>query len=151
MKRNQTTIGVLALLALAATVSSTRAASLPGTPAQDGKVQQAEEKTKEAAEKTKDAVVKGTTVAVDKTKDALSKTGEVMTDAWVTTRVHARFVDESLLKDSDISVDADNHIVTLRGTVRTKAGRTRAVNIAKTTEGVHSVVNHLTIGPKRAA
>jgi len=109
----------------------------------------AQEKVKEGAEKTKDAVVKGTTVAVDKTKDALSKTGEVMTDAWVTTRVHQRFVGENLLKNSDISVDTDQHVVTLKGTVLTSAGRRRATTVAKGTEGVHSVVNHLTIGPKK--
>ena len=106
------------------------------------------DKTKDGAEKTKDAVVKGTTVAVEKTKDGLSKTGEVMTDAWITTRVHARFVDESLLKDSDISVDTSKHVVTLTGTVMGAAGRTRATTVARGTEGVHLVVNRLTIGPK---
>src|SRR5450759_5249488 len=75
------------------------------------------EKTKDGAEKTKDAVVKGTKITAEKTKDGLSKTGEVMTDAWITTRVHARFVDEDLLKDSDISVDTSRHVVTLKGTV----------------------------------
>lgn len=109
----------------------------------------AQDKVKEGAEKTKDAVVKGTTVAVDKTKDALSKTGEVMTDAWVTTRVHQRFVSENLLKDSDISVDTDKHVVTLKGTVTTAAGRRRATTVAKGTEGVRTVVNRLTIGPKK--
>jgi hyperosmotically inducible protein len=109
----------------------------------------AQDKVTEGAEKTKDAVVKGTTVAVDKTKDALSKTGEVMTDAWVTTRVHQRFVGESLLKASDISVDSDKHVVTLTGTVMNLAGRRRATAVAKGTEGVRSVVNHLTIGPKK--
>jgi hyperosmotically inducible protein len=109
----------------------------------------AQEKVKEGAEKTKDAVVKGATVAVDKTKDALSKTGEVMTDAWVTARVHQRFVGENLLKDSDISVDSDKHVVTLAGTVTNLAGRRRATAVAKGTEGVRSVVNHLTIGPKK--
>jgi hyperosmotically inducible protein len=109
----------------------------------------AQEKVKEDAVKTKDAVVKGTTIAVDKTKDALSKTGEVMTDAWVTTRVHQRFVGEDLLKASDISVDTDKHVVTLKGTVTTSSGRRRATTVAKGTEGVHSVVNHLTIGPKK--
>jgi hyperosmotically inducible protein len=106
------------------------------------------EKTKDGAVKTKDAVVKGTKIAVEKTKDGLSKTGEVMTDAWITTRVHARFVDEDLLKDSDISVDSSKHVVTLTGTVMGRAGRTRATRVAKGTEGVHRVVNRLTIGPK---
>jgi hyperosmotically inducible protein len=106
----------------------------------------AQEKIKEAAATTKDAVVKGAKVAAAKTKDGLSKTGEVMTDGWITTRVHSRFVGEPLLKDSDISVDTDNHVVTLKGTVKSRTGRTKAGNIAKHTEGVHRVVNRLTIG-----
>ena len=110
----------------------------------------AAEKTKEGADKTKDAVVKGAKIAAEKTRDGLSKTGEVMTDGWITTRVHSRFVGEDLLKGSDISVDTDNHVVTLRGTVVGRAGRTKAGNIARQTEGVHRVVNRLTIGSKRA-
>jgi BON domain len=108
----------------------------------------AQEAIKEGAEKTKDAVVKGTKVAVEKTKEGLSKTGEVMTDSWITTRIHERFVGEDLLKDSDISVDTSKHVVTLKGTVIGKAGRARATAVARGTEGVRSVVNRLTIGPK---
>ena len=106
------------------------------------------EKTKEGAVKTKDAVVKGAKITGKKTKEGLSKTGEVMTDAWITSRVHARFVNEDLLKDSDIRVDTDKHVVTLTGTVMGRAGRTKATSIAKQTEGVHRVVNRLTIGAK---
>lgn len=105
---------------------------------------------KTGAEKTKNAVVTGATVATEKTKEGVSKTGEVMTDGWITTRVHQRFVDESLLKDSDISVDTDKHVVTLKGTVITLAGRRRATRVALRTEGVHRVVNRLTIGPKKS-
>ena len=100
------------------------------------------------AQKTKDAVVKGVTVATDKTKEALSKTGEVMTDEWITGRVHARFVGEDLLKDSNISVNTRKHVVTLKGTVMGRAGRTKAGSVALRTEGVRRVVNHMTIGPK---
>jgi hyperosmotically inducible periplasmic protein len=107
------------------------------------------EKTKDDAEKTKDAVVKSAKVVAGKTKDGVSKTGEVMTDAWITTRVHERFIGEDLLKDSDISVVTSKHVVTLKGTVMARAGRTRATSIARHTEGVHRVVNRLTIGPKR--
>jgi osmotically-inducible protein OsmY len=130
---------LLALMTLAPAPESAGAAPAFQTTA---------EQPKNGAEKTKDAVVKGTKVAVDKTKDGLSKAGEVMTDAWVTTRVHARFVDEDLLKDSDIKVDSHKHVVTLTGTVMGTAGRTRATSVAKGTEGVHRVVNRLTIGPK---
>ena len=99
--------------------------------------------------KTKDAVVTTSQTVADKTMDGLSKTGEVMTDAWVMTRVHGRFVDEALLKDSDISVSSTKHVVTLKGTVMTRpAGRTKAGTVALGTEGVHKVKNQLTIGPK---
>jgi hyperosmotically inducible protein len=124
---------VIALLAFSAPLS-TPATAAPQT----------------VAEKTKDAVVKGATVATEKTKEGLSKTGEVITDEWITTRVHARFVGEALLKNSDISVDVSKHVVTLTGTVMGRAGRTKAGNIARRTEGVHRVVNQLTIGSKRA-
>ena len=107
------------------------------------------EKTKDGADKTKDAVVKGAKVATKKTKEGLSKSGDVMTDAWITTRVHARFVDEDLLKGSDISVETEKHVVTLKGTVMGRAGRARATSVATQTEGVHRVLNRLTIGPKR--
>ena len=90
----------------------------------------------------------GTKGVIEKTKDGLSKTGDVMTDGWITTRVHQRFVNEDLLKGSDISVDTSKHVVTLKGTVTGRAGRARAATVAKGTEGVRRVVNRLTVGPK---
>ncbi|MGH9140511.1 MAG: BON domain-containing protein [Vicinamibacterales bacterium] len=100
---------------------------------------------KEGAEKTKEGAAK----VADKTKDGVSKTGEVITDGWITTRVHSKFVGEDLLKDSDINVDTKDHVVTLSGTVMSAAGRARAVAQAKDVEGVHQVIDRLTIGPKR--
>ena len=132
-------VPVVALMTLAPAHLSARATPAPQTVV---------DQTKDGAEKTKDAVVKGTKIAADKTKDALSKTGEVMTDGWITTRVHERFVGEDLLKDSDISVDSRKHVVTLKGTVMGRDGRLKAAAITKDTEGVHHVVNRLTIGPK---
>lgn len=96
------------------------------------------EKTKEAGEKTGEAVKKG-----------VSKTGEAITDGWITTRVKADFAREDALKNSDVHVETNDHVVTLTGTVLTAAGRTRAVAIAKGIEGVSSVVDKLTIGPKK--
>lgn len=134
---------VVALLALL-TVATTHVPA--GAPLAS---QTVVEKTKEGAAKTTDAVVKGARIVAGKTTDGLSKTGEVMTDGWITTRVHARFVDEDLLKDSDISVKTNDHVVTLTGTVMAQAGRARATTVARQTEGVRRVVNRLTIGPRR--
>jgi osmotically-inducible protein OsmY len=132
-------VPVLAVMTLAPAHLSASATPAPQTVV---------DQTKEGAKKTKDAVVKGTKTAADKTKDGVRKAGEVMTDEWITTRVHERFVGEDLLKESNISVDSRNHVVTLKGTVMGRAGRLKAAEIAKDTEGVHRVVNQLTIGPK---
>jgi osmotically-inducible protein OsmY len=129
---------VAALLALFSLAMSAPASSAPQT----------NDKPDNHVVQAKDAVVKGAKVVGTKTKDGVSKTGEVMTDGWITTRVNSRFVNEDLLKGSDIKVDTDQHVVTLKGTVTTTAGRTQAGVVAKGTEGVRRVVNRLTIGPK---
>lgn len=108
-------------------------------------VDKAEAKTKEAAKATKDATVK----AGEKTKDAVATTGEVITDTWITSKISADFVNEDTLKGSNINVDTKDHVVMLKGTVLTPAGRARAIEIAKTTSGVKRVVDTLTIGPKK--
>ena len=107
------------------------------------------EKTKEGAEKVADKTKEGAEKVADKTKEGLSKTGEVITDSWIVTRVHSKFVDEDLLKGSDINVDSKDHVVTLKGTVMSAAGRARAVAQAREVEGVHRVIDQLVIGPKK--
>ena len=111
------------------------------------------EKTKDAtvsgAEKTKDATVKGAGKTGEKSKDVAGTTGEAITDSWITTKIHADFLNEDALKGSDINVDTNDHVVTLKGTVATAAGKARAEEIAKTTKGVTRVVNTLAIGPKK--
>jgi len=81
----------------------------------------------------------------DRAKAGMTKTGEAITDAWITTKVKWFFVGEDLLKGSDINVDTDNHVVTLKGTVTSGASRDRAVALAKRTGGVQRVVDQLTI------
>jgi len=105
----------------------------------------AQDAVKDGVVKVADAVATGAKTVAGKTKDGLSKTGEVMTDGWITGRVSARFVDEDLLKGSDINVDTDQQVVTLKGTVVTAAGRRKATSVAKGTEGVRRVVNQLNI------
>ena len=128
-----------ALVALFALAMSAPASATPqSTDKPDNHVVQA-----------KDAVVKGAKVVGTKTKDGVSKSGEVMTDGWITTRVTSRFVNEDLLKGSNINVDTDKHVVTLKGTVTTAAGRNKAGVVAKGTEGVQRVVNQLTIASSK--
>jgi hyperosmotically inducible periplasmic protein len=107
------------------------------------------EKTKEGTEKAYDKTKEGAEKAYDKTKEGASKAGEEITDTWITTRVKSKFVGEDLLKDSDIHVTTDNHVVTLTGTAMTRAGRARAVAEAKSVDGVKRVVDKIRIGPAK--
>jgi len=112
--------------------------------------------TRNAAERTADKAEaiasqtadKTTEIAGDvatKTKELSATTGEVITDAWITTKLHAQFLDEAVLTGSHINVDTDNHVVTLRGTVASVEAKDRAAAIARETEGVTRVVNQLVV------
>ena len=81
----------------------------------------------------------------DHAKSGLRRTGGALTDTWITTKVKWFYRSDDLMKGSSIKVDTDNRIVTLGGTVKTAAARTRAVALANNTDGVMSVVNHLTV------
>jgi osmotically-inducible protein OsmY len=58
-------------------------------------------------------------------------------------------VGEDTLKHSKINVDTKNNVVTLSGTVTSLAGKNRAAQLARQTDGVKNVINNLTIGPKK--
>lgn len=81
----------------------------------------------------------------DRIKGGLNKTGEKITDAWITTKVKWFFMGEDLLKGSDINVDTKDNVVTLKGSVKSQAGRTKAIELAQHTDGVKRVVDQLTI------
>jgi osmotically-inducible protein OsmY len=105
------------------------------------------DKTKETAETVGDKAKDALETAGDKTKTAATKTGANITDAWITTKVKTDFVGEETLKGSAINVDTEKHVVTLKGTVHSEAGRNRAAAIAAKTDGVSRVVNQLVITP----
>jgi hyperosmotically inducible protein len=60
-------------------------------------------------------------------------------DAWVLTKVKTQFAASDIVDATDINVDVQNGIVTLRGTIATDAEKQEALRIAKATEGVKSV------------
>ena len=81
----------------------------------------------------------------DRMKAGLSKTGEKITDAWITTKVKWFFIGEDALKGSDINVDTKDNVVTLKGTVKSAAGKARAVHLATHADGVKKVVDQLMV------
>ena len=75
----------------------------------------------------------------------MRRSGEAVTDAWITTKVKWFHTNDELLDGSRIDVDTNKRIVTLTGTVKTEAAKTRAVSLANHADGVTSVVDHLTV------
>jgi osmotically-inducible protein OsmY len=81
----------------------------------------------------------------DRARRGMRRTGEALDDGWITTKVKWFFTGDSLLKGSDISVETNNRVVTLSGSVRTQAARQRAIGLANDTDGVTKVVDHLRV------
>ena len=84
--------------------------------------------------------------AQKKASDTAQSAGDATKDAALTAAVKTKFLADTKISGLKIDVDTQNGVVTLSGTVPTAAERTRAVNTAKETDGVKSVVNHLKVG-----
>jgi len=100
---------------------------------------------KGAAQKVGETTKEIAGATANKTKEIVATTGGAITDGWITTKMKTKFFDETLLKDSDIHVETDDHVVTLKGTVASSAARARAVAIASGTDGVARVVDQLVV------
>ena len=66
-------------------------------------------------------------------------------DGIIKAKIYGQLMTDRALEGSDVDVDVDNGVVTLKGHVRSAAGQTRAAAIAKGTAGVKSVTDNLTV------
>jgi osmotically-inducible protein OsmY len=112
--------------------------------------QKAEDKAYNAKEKTEDAAhdakVKTEDAAHDAkvaTENAADKTGEAITDAAITSEVKTKFLADPDVAGLKINVDTSNGVVTLTGTVKSKAEMDKAMTTARNSKGVKRVVSHL--------
>lgn len=74
-----------------------------------------------------------------------SDTESDLTDAKITTVITTRYLFDSEVGGTDIDVDTDNGVVTLKGTVESDAEKQLAMEIAKNAEDVRKVVDELTV------
>jgi hyperosmotically inducible periplasmic protein len=103
--------------------------------------------TKAAAEKAA-STTKEVAAGVARTgQEVAVRTGAAATDGWITTTLKARLADDSALKGSDITVNTADRVVTLKGTVRSGEAKARAADIARGTDRVARVANHLVVVP----
>jgi hyperosmotically inducible periplasmic protein len=100
------------------------------------------DKAREAGEKAKEKSGE----AADKVREAGENAGDAASDAALTTKVKTKFLADTGVSGLKIDVDSKAGVVTLTGTVPTAAEKRRAMEIAKTTDGVKSVVDRLKVG-----
>ena len=110
------------------------------------------------AEAKKEAIDRKTEVA----KEHVDRTGQLpppatggtakaneKVDPLISAKVKMKFAADDLVKAHQINVDSERDgVVTLRGTVPSETAHKRAVEIAKTTDGVRQVNDLLKVGPE---
>jgi hyperosmotically inducible protein len=110
----------------------------------DGAVEQVQRTTDEvkadaraAGQEAKAATETAVEAIADKTKDAV-----------ITTTINAELAKDTQLSALRVDVDTADGRVILRGTAPDTASRERATELAQRVEGVKSVDNQLSVGPK---
>lgn len=72
-------------------------------------------------------------------------TGEYLSDTWITTKVKAALVNDSVVKSTEVNVETFKGIVQLSGFVSSDAAMDQAIIVARNIEGVTSVKNDMQI------
>lgn len=103
----------------------------------------------EAVKDTKVEVKDDTSPKIDRagaaTKEKAGQARDATADAAITSAVKTKFLADTLVGGLKIDVDTKDGIVTLTGPVKSAAEKAEAIRLAKTTTGVKSVVDKLTI------
>jgi len=82
---------------------------------------------------------------------ALFATGCASTDAGITTTVKNKLIADDLVKARQINVDTRDKVVTLTGQVNTSEEESRALQIARGTDGVLDVIDQIDIVAPQAS
>ena len=75
---------------------------------------------------------------------AAQKTEDTFSDAGLTAKIKSKMALDDSVRARSIDVSTTDHVVTLRGTVRSAAEHDRAVQLARETNGVTRVVDQRT-------
>jgi hyperosmotically inducible protein len=81
----------------------------------------------------------------EKAADAANKAGELLSDGALTAKIKSKMALDDSVQARSIDVTTRDHVVTLGGTVRSVPEHDRAVQLAKETDGVTQVVDHLKV------
>ncbi len=83
--------------------------------------------------------------ALNMAREAGDTVSNSLDDTWIHTKIAAKFVESSEVRERKINIDVAKKVVTLRGMVDTAAERDEAVRLAMQTEGVSKVINRLVV------
>ena len=108
----------------------------------------AKERAVELAKATKgvNSVVDELTIEAPTAATSGVEITDAAADGALTTAVKTKFLADPAISGLKIDVDTTGSVVTLTGTVTTEGERTRAVETARKTDGVKSVVDNLKVG-----
>ncbi len=98
----------------------------------------------------------GNGINVDSAREVGAKVGErvaigasqaqqIADNAAITARIKSKMALDDIVEAADINVDTSNTVVTLTGSVASAAERQRALQLARETQGVSSVVDRLDV------
>ena len=79
------------------------------------------------------------------TAKAANEAAEALANGAITAKIKSKMVLDDLVKARNIDVDTKGSVVTLSGVVGSEPERQRALQLAKQTEGVTSVIDHLRV------
>jgi hyperosmotically inducible protein len=83
----------------------------------------------------------------EQAREVAVEAGDRLADGWLATKIQAQFFADNDIRARDISVTADDGVVTLRGRVPDENAHTQAVQTARNTDGVLQLNDQITIGP----
>jgi hyperosmotically inducible periplasmic protein len=82
------------------------------------------------------------------TENGLQAVGNAVDDAAITAKIKAKMALDDSVRALSVDVSTTGTTVTLSGTVRSTAERDRAVALARETQGVTRVVDHLVLASR---
>ena len=78
-------------------------------------------------------------------EQSTDRAGQSVKDAAITTSIKTKYLADDTLKGLDITVDTEQGVVMLTGSVQSDAAKNLAEQIARDVDGVTSVNNRLTV------
>ena len=80
-----------------------------------------------------------------KTATAANKVETALSDGTLTAKIKSKMALDDTVRARSVDVTTTNQVVTVSGSVRSQAEHDRVVQLAKETDGVRQVIDHLTV------